>query len=152
MTYTVGEMARRMGMAPSALRYYDKEGLLPFLERSASGGRIFREEDFAWLRLIECLKASGMSIREIRSYIDLFVQGDQTIPQRLDLFLRRREVVLQQMEALRQTLDAVNFKCWYYETAQAEGSTERLQNLRPEDVPEAFREAFQRLNQPPEKP
>lgn len=149
MTYTVGEMAKRLGIAASSLRYYDKEGLLPFVERAPSGARVFRETDFEWLQLIDCLKASGMSIREIRSYIDLYMQGDGTISRRRALFQRRRELVCRQMEALQETLSMVEFKCWYYETAQAVGTTELLKDLQAGDVPEAYREAFQRLHRVP---
>ena len=52
MLYTVGEMAKRIGVAPSTLRYYDKEGLLPFVERSEGGIRVFKETDYEWLQLI----------------------------------------------------------------------------------------------------
>lgn len=60
MQYTVGEMAKRLHVAPSTLRYYDKEGLLPFLERSSGGIRIFQDSDFEWLSIISCLKQTGM--------------------------------------------------------------------------------------------
>lgn len=56
MIYTVGEVAKQLNMAPSTLRYYDKEGLFPFLERSGGGIRVFKDEDLSWLKIIECLK------------------------------------------------------------------------------------------------
>jgi len=56
MLYTVGEMAKRLGIAPSTLRFYDKEGLLPFVERSSGGMRMFKDSDYEWLQIIECLK------------------------------------------------------------------------------------------------
>lgn len=59
MFYTIGEMAKKMGVAPSTLRYYDKEGLLPFVERSGGGIRMFKGEDIEWLSIIECLKKDG---------------------------------------------------------------------------------------------
>ena len=70
MLYTVGEMAKRLQVAPSTLRYYDKEGLLPFLERSNGGIRMFRESDFEWLSIIACLKQTGMPIKDIKTFID----------------------------------------------------------------------------------
>lgn len=149
MAYTIGEMARRLGIAPSALRYYDKEGLLPFIERSSSGVRLFQEKDAEWLQVIGCLKAAGMSIRDIRSFIDLAMQGDETIRERLELFRSQREAVQRQMEALQTTLETLDFKCWYYETAQAAGSMEGLKKLTPEQVPEQYREACRRLQAMP---
>ena len=68
MVYTVGEMAKKIGVAPSTLRYYDKEGLLPFVERSGGGMRMFKDSDLDWLRIIECLKRTGMPIKEIRQW------------------------------------------------------------------------------------
>ena len=82
MLYTIGDAARELGIPASTLRYYDKEGLLPHTSRSGSGIRMFTEDDFEWVRFIERLKLSGMPIKEIKSYIDLYEQGDATLPQR----------------------------------------------------------------------
>lgn len=71
MVYTVGEMAKLLGVAASTLRYYDKEGLLPFVERSSGGIRMFRESDIEWLQVIGCMKKAGMSIKDIRQYIEM---------------------------------------------------------------------------------
>ena len=122
MVYTVGEMAKRMGVAASTLRYYDKEGLLPFVERSPGGIRLFRETDVEWLNVIGCLKSAGMSIGDIREYIRLAMQGDGTIDQRLALFKRQREALIRKMAALQNTLDMLDYKCWFYERAQELGS------------------------------
>ena len=95
MTYTVGQMAKMLGLAGSTLRYYDKEGLLPFVERSSGGIRMFREKDYEWLQIIECLKKAGMSIKDIKKYIVLLQQGDSTIQERLELFQHQRTVLLE---------------------------------------------------------
>ena len=71
MVYTVGETARMLEVPASTLRYYDKEGLLPFVERSSGGIRMFRDVDFEWLRIIGCMKKAGMPIKAIREYIQL---------------------------------------------------------------------------------
>ena len=149
MTYTVGEMAKLLGVAPSALRYYDKEGLLPFVERSPGGMRVFHEQDYEWLKVIECLKHTGMPIKDIKRYIDLAMQGDATIEERLELFVRQREVIRQQMKDLQQTLDMLEFKCWYYETATAAGTTEILREMPPEELPERHRETRRRMREIP---
>ena len=90
MFYTVGEMAKKLHMAPSTLRYYDKEGLLPFVERSESGNRMFKDSDMAWLAVIECLQLTGMSIREIKCFLASFVEGDLSITKRLHLIRHQR--------------------------------------------------------------
>ena len=91
--YTVGEMAKSLGIPSSTLRYYDKEGLLPFVERSSSGIRVFHEKDYEWLQIINCLKKTGMSIKDIRKYIILAIEGDRTIDERLELFKNQRKAL-----------------------------------------------------------
>ena len=149
--YTVGEMAKMLGVPASTLRYYDKEGLLPFVERSAGGIRMFRESDLEWLRVIGCMKKAGMSLRDIRQYMELVIQGDDTIDARLEMFRRQRKTLETQMAELQHTLDMVDYKCWYYETAQKTGTIETPKNLPLEQVPEPLRAIRLELNQPPEK-
>lgn len=122
---TIKDAARFMGVPTSTIRYYDKEGLLPFVERKESGYRIFTEKDIAALRIIDCLKKTGMSIREIRQFSEWIEQGDASLQQRYEMFLERKRIVEKQMAELQKILDIVNYKCWYYETAVAAG-TEKI--------------------------
>ena len=145
MAYTVGEMARRLGVPASTIRYYDKEGLLPFVGRSSGGIRVFTEKDFEWLRIIECLKKTGMSLKDIREYIELAMQGDETIARRLELFRKQRTVLETRMAELQQTMDTLDYKCWFYEQAKACGSTEAVSCI----VPEEYRCAVSRLRDVP---
>ena len=145
MAYTVGEMARRLGVPASTIRYYDKEGLLPFVGRSSGGIRVFTEKDFEWLRIIECLKKTGMSLKDIREYIELAMQGDETIARRLELFRKQCTVLETRMAELQQTMDTLDYKCWFYETAAAHGSTEGISDLPDEALPEALRPVRERL-------
>lgn len=110
MVYSIGEMAKQLGVAPSTLRYYDKEGLLPFVERSGGGIRVFKDSDMGWLFIIGCLKKTGMPIREIKQFVDWCMEGDSTISQRLELIDRQRDAVRQQMKQLQQTLDTLEYK------------------------------------------
>lgn len=135
MLYTIGEMAKQLGVAPSTIRYYDKEGLLPFVERSEGGMRMFQEKDYEFLKIIVCLKATGMQLKDIRSFITLVMQGDESIDARLKLFQRQQEEVERQMAQLQETLDTVRFKCWYYETAKAAGTTDVPDNMPDEALP-----------------
>ena len=128
MFYTIGEMAQKLNVAPSTLRYYDKEGLLPFVERSSGGIRMFKDEDMEWLRLLGCLKKAGMPLREIKAFMDWSRQGDATIGQRLD-----------QQKQLEDTLLMLDYKRWYYQTAQEAGTCAVHDSLTPEQVPERFR-------------
>lgn len=139
MFYTVGEMAKKIGVAPSTLRYYDKEGLLPFVERSGGGIRMFKDSDFEWLSIIECLKKTGMPIKEIKNFIDWCIEGDSTIEKRLELIDRQRETVLRQLKQIQETLDMLDYKHWYYETAKKAGTCSVHKTMTENDIPERYR-------------
>lgn len=145
MLYTIGEMAKALGINTSALRYYDKEGLLPFVERSRSGIRMFTDKDYAMLKLINCLKRSGLSIKEIKSYIKMAQEGDTSLKERQKIFESRRSAVKKEIEELNETLEILNYKCWYYETALKKGSEKNLNELSLADVPKEFRAAKEKL-------
>ena len=138
MFYSVGEMAKKLGVAPSTLRYYDKEGLLPFVDRSKGGIRVFKDADLEWLRIIECLKKTGMPLRDIKVFVEMAMAGDSTIGRRLDLIRERKRAVSEEIEKLKSTLETLEFKCWYYETAQAAGTAEVPRNMSDDELPERF--------------
>ena len=125
MPYTIKQAAELMNLTPVTLRYYDKQGLLPFMERRESGYRIFSDADIAMLRVIECLKKSGMSIKDIRQFSEWVLMGDDSLQERYEMFLERKKAVEAQMADLQKTLDFINHKCWYYETA-IEAGTEKI--------------------------
>lgn len=145
MFYTVGEMAKLLDVAPSTLRYYDQEGLLPFVERSSGGIRVFKESDYEWLQVIECLKKTGMKLCDIKQFILMAMQGDETIDERLALIIKQQDAVKKQMEELQETLDTLNFKRWYYETAKTAGTTTVPRNMTLDELPEEFREIRKKL-------
>ncbi|WP_432629222.1 MerR family transcriptional regulator [Brotaphodocola sp.] len=150
MIYTVGETAKLLGVTASTLRYYDKEGLLPFVERSAGGIRMFKESDFEWLQVIGCMKKAGMSIKDIRQYIEMALQGDDTIEMRLEMFRHQREELRAQMEELEHTMEMVEYKCWYYETAKKAGTIAVPRDMKVNEVPERFRKILRELRKVPE--
>ena len=121
-TYTIGEVAKQLNLSVYALRYYDKEGLMPFVERTASGIRSFKESDISALKIIECLKATGMPIKEIKHFIDWCSDGDATLQKRYDMFMERKALVEAQMEELKKTMDVIDHKCQYYQTALDAGT------------------------------
>ena len=145
MYYTVGEMAKRLGVAPSTLRYYDQEGLLPFVERSEGGIRVFKESDYEWLQVIGCLKKTGMQLRDIKTFIEMAMQGDQTIEPRLALITKQKESVKAQIAELEETLRTLEFKEWYYNTAKENGTTSVPRNMTLDELPKEFREVRLRL-------
>lgn len=135
MLYTIGDISEKTGLPAPTLRYYDKEGLLPFVNRGNGGIRKFQETDLEWLRLIECLKASGLQIKDIKRYIDLFIQGDSTLEERRRMFYTQKENVEREIKLLQDTLDLLTYKCWFYDTAIELGSTDAVKNLQEDQIP-----------------
>lgn len=138
-TYGIGEAARATGMTASALRFYDRQGLLPQVTRTDRGTRCFTEDDLEWIRYIERLQKSGMPIREIKEYVRLYIEGDSTIEARRRIVEARREEVLRQLEDLETTLDFIDYKCWFYEVATRTGSCDAPRTMAPEDLPPRIR-------------
>ena len=142
MFYTIGQVAKQTGLSAYTLRYYEKEGLLPFVKKNASGIRRYTDEDINWLSMIECLKATGMPIKEIRLYIKWYNEGDGTLSKRLALFRRRQMVVQRELATLEKILGKVQFKIRLYEEAVKVGNleavthTETMDRLRKELFPE----------------
>jgi len=140
MSYTISEAAAKIGVSAHTLRFYDKEGLLPFVSRKASGVRLFREEDLEWLRTIEFLKATRMPIKEIKTFIAWCMQGDSTLQQRFDILRERRQIVEAEMAELQRTLNTIIYKCWFYQVAITAGTTDVHRTMKPDDVPSEMRE------------
>ena len=137
--YTIREVSEMFHIPATTLRYYDKEGLLPYVGRKESGYREFSESDVQMLRVIECLKKSGMSIKEIKQFADWVQMGDDSLKERLEMFQNRKRAVEQQMEDLKKTMELIEYKCWYYQTAKETGSEEIPKNMSDDELPEQFR-------------
>ena len=145
MSYSIGEVATRTGIAASTLRYYDKEGLLPAVERTSGGIRVFSDSDLEQLKIIECLKKTGMSIKDIKRFIDWCQAGDEACTHRQAMFHERRDAVRAQMVELQRTLDTIEYKCWYYDTAVAAGDAEAPQRIPLEELPDVIRVAREHM-------
>ena len=146
MLYTIGDVSEKTGLPAPTLRYYDKEGLLPFVNRGNGGIRKFQETDLEWLRLIECLTASGLQIKDIKRYIDLFIQGDSTIEERRQMFYTQKESVEREIELLKGTLNLLTYKCWFYDTAAELGSVEAVQNMPENKIPPHIKKIKEKMS------
>lgn len=146
MIYTIGELSKMLGINPSTLRYYEKEGLLPNVSRSENGIRRYGQQELVTLRIVDCLKKTGMPLKDIRDFIAMTQQGDETIDARLALFEKQRKVVQQQIEELNQTLDIIDYKYWYYSVAKERGSVFSVEDISEAEIPEKLREVHQTLN------
>lgn len=144
--YTIGQVSALCGLPVSTLRYYDKEGLFPDLQRD-SGIRKFEEKELEAIRVIECLKRSGLELRDIKRFMEWCTEGSATYPQRRALFLKQKEQVEGEIKRMNQVLDMIKFKCWYYEQAIQDGNEDRLQSMAPEEMPAEVRRAYENAHQ-----
>ena len=131
--FTIGQVSEMFNLPISTLRYYDKEGLFPSMQRQ-SGIRQFGETEVEALRVIECLKTSGLEIKDIKKFMEWCVEGPSTYAQRKELFETRKAAVEAEMLQLQKTLDMLKFKCWYYETAIKNGSEDKLKDMIPDGL------------------
>ena len=140
--YTIGEVSEMFGLPISTLRYYDKQGLFPGMVRQ-SGIRKFSDTEIEALRVIECLKKSGLEIKDIKKFMDWCVEGASTYPQRKELFQKQKESLEAEIAHMNQVLDMLKFKCWYYEQAIQDGSEDAVKTLIPDRLPDNIREAYE---------
>lgn len=140
--YTIGQVAEMFGLPISTLRYYDKQGLFPRMQR-VSGIRRFSETEIEALRVIECLKKAGMEIKDIRQFMDWCVEGAATYPQRKALLEEQKAHVEAEIERMNRTLDMLKYKCWYYTQAIKDGNEDAIPAMIPDRLPEDIRLAYE---------
>ena len=139
--YTIGQISEMFNLPISTIRYYDREGLFPNMARQ-SGIRQFGDGEIEALRVIECLKASGLEIKDIKLFMSWTTEGSATYPQRRQLFETRKAAVEKEINGLQKTLDMLRYKCWYYETAIEKGSEDFIEKMLPDQLPPEIQEMY----------
>ena len=140
--YSIGQVAEMFDLPISTLRYYDKQGLFPKMER-VSGIRKFSDTEIEALRIIECLKKSGLEIKDIKQFMDWCVEGASTYPQRKALIEKQRKRLEAELIHMNKVLDMLKFKCWYYEQATRDGGEDQVQSMIPDGLPGDVRRAYE---------
>ena len=130
-TYSIGQVAQMFNLSVPTIRYYDQQKLIPNLKKTKSGVRQFTYENITTLKMIECLKNAGMPIKDIQDFIQMVQEGDETLPDRLNMFLNLRKKVEKQISEIQNTLDMINFKCEYYTKAVNDGTEENVKRNMP---------------------
>jgi len=123
MEYTIKQVSEKVNLSAHVLRYYEKEGLLSNIRRSESGIRHYSEDDLEWLSLICCLKNTGMTIRQIKSFVDLSARGKETLKQRCEMLVEHKKNVEAQIQEMYVHLEKVSCKIAYF-TKQYEAYAE----------------------------
>ena len=117
----IAEVSRKFELSQDTLRYYERVGMIPPVNRTPSGLRDYTEEDCQWVELAKCMRSAGLPVEAMIEYLKLTQQGNETIPARRDLLLEQREQLLAKKVAIESTLDRLNFKIGRYEKAMETG-------------------------------
>ncbi|MFT8705465.1 MerR family transcriptional regulator [Bifidobacterium aquikefiricola] len=146
--YSIGEVAQIMGLSTSAIRFYDRKGLLPFVHRDSAGRRVFQQDDLNFIEAICCLKKSGVPIKDIGHFVRLCMQGDATLHERYDYLDGEERALEGRIAELQGQLDFLRYKKWYYKTS-IEAGTESI-HMDPQtghvaaDIKEQYRSELER--------
>lgn len=122
--FLIGDITKMYGISQDTLRYYDKAGLLPFVKKNNAGRREFTEDDLGYIEVIDCLKRSGIPVKEIAKFMDWCVEGDKTLPQRYTFMIEQEAALEKKIYDLQTQLDFLRWKKWYYQTANEAGTEE----------------------------
>lgn len=139
--YTIGQVSEMYNLPISTLRYYDKEGFFPNLMRKGNI-RYFSDVELEVIRIIECLKQSGLEIKEIKQFFQWVVEGPSSYEKRKELFETRKATVEDEIKAMEKTLALLKFKCWYYETAIKDGNEDGINAMLPDKLPEEIQKLY----------
>ena len=143
MTYSISQVAKKFNLTIHTIRYYEKEGVLPFIKRTKSGIREFDQKSLDALNMIECLKKTGMSLKDIKVFQDWCAEGDSSIEKRKEMFEERKEDILGQISELQHVLKLIEFKCWYYGKASELGSEKAVMDLEKDKIPDEIKKLYQ---------
>lgn len=126
--YSMKETCQKVGMTYETLKYYCNEGLIPNVKRDKNNYRIFDDNNIAWIKSLSCLKKCNMSIEEMKQYLALCLKGDSTIPERQLIIAEKKKQLLQEMSALQESLEFLNWKENLYSDVLS-GKTKYISNL-----------------------
>ncbi|MBB6215023.1 DNA-binding transcriptional MerR regulator [Anaerosolibacter carboniphilus] len=112
---TITEVSRKYDLSQDTLRYYERIGLIPSVNRNKSGIRDYTEEDCRWIEFIKCMRSAGLPIEILIEYVSLFQQGDETIETRKELLIEQRKLLIEKMEEMKKTIERLDYKIERYE-------------------------------------
>lgn len=141
IVYTIGQISKMFNLPISTLRYYDAESLFPNMQK-ISGIRQFSEREIERLRIIECLKRSGLEIKDIKQFMEWSTQGNKTYEQRKQLFENQKQVVQAEMKKLEKVMDMLEYKCWYYSKAIEDGCEDEIYEMLPDHLPQDIQKHY----------
>ena len=114
---TIAEVSEKYQISADTLRYYEKEGLIPYISRTEGGVRNYTEEDCARIGFVKCMRSAGLSIEVLKQYFELFAKGKRTLKARRDLLATEREKLRARVTELQDTLKRLDYKISVYDKA-----------------------------------
>ncbi|WP_019006687.1 MerR family transcriptional regulator [Cohnella laeviribosi] len=114
---TIAEVSEKFDLSQDTLRYYERIGLIPRVNRNKSGVRNYTEEDCKWIEFIKCMRGAGLPVEVLIEYVGLFQQGDETLEARKELLIEQRNQLIMRIEEMKKTLERLNYKIERYEQA-----------------------------------
>ncbi|MFF2911616.1 MerR family transcriptional regulator [Paenibacillus sp. NPDC057934] len=130
--FSIKEASEKLGCPPSTIRYYEKEGLLPNLKRDPHGNRMFEKKDLDWMRLMTCLRHTGMQVTDMKRIVKLAFEGDETVPLRREIFENHKKELLKRQKELDMAFEAVDKKLLKYDEIE-KGLIKPGQEFKMED-------------------
>ena len=124
----IAEVSERYSISLDTLRYYERIGLLPPVNRSKTGIRDYGEIDLKRVEFIRCMRSAGLPIEVLVEYVGLYQQGDQTLEARKEILREQREKLVAKMAEMQKTLDLLDYKIEMYENAVLKKEKELIQN------------------------
>lgn len=121
---TITEVSKKFNLSQDTLRYYERIGLIPSVNRNKGGIRDYTDEDLKWVEFIKCMRSAGLPIEVLIEYVGLFQQGDETIEARKELFIEQRKQLITRMEDMKKTLERLDYKIAVYEQVVVEKEKE----------------------------
>ncbi|MDY3361585.1 MAG: MerR family transcriptional regulator [Clostridium celatum] len=126
--YTPKEVCQQVGISYETLKFYCKEGLVPEVKRDKNNYRIFDEKNIAWLKGLQCLRKCGMSIKDMKLYMNYCIEGPSTIPQRKEMLNESKKSLLKKINEINECIDFIDNKQSFYDDV-LDGKIEYISNL-----------------------
>ena len=118
---TISEVSKKYGLTQDTLRYYERIGLIPYINRTSSEIRDYTEEACKWIEFIKCMRLAGLPVETLIEYVALDQEGDSTITARKELLVEEREKLIERIKEMQKTLERLNHKISRYEEAELTG-------------------------------
>ena len=123
---TIAEVSKKVNLSADTLRYYERIGLIPEVNRTESGIRNYTEEDLGWIEFSKCMRNAGMSIEALIEYIKLYKKGDATLEARKQLLISQKDAIKERLEEIQNTFERINYKIKNYEKILVEREKDLL--------------------------